>query len=52
MIRTEAVVKFDYDKQQDDELTLRVGEVVENVRQVSVSFFSPHIYTVTDTDLG
>ena len=28
---TEAVVTFDYDAQQDDELTLRVGQVLRNV---------------------
>ena len=31
---TEAVVSFDYDAQQDDELTLRVGQVLRNVRVV------------------
>ena len=31
---TEAVVTFDYDAQQDDELTLRVGQVLRNVRVV------------------
>ena len=29
---TEAVVTFDYDAQQGDELTLRVGQVLRNVR--------------------
>ena len=29
---TEAVVTFDYDAQLDDELTLRVGQVLRNVR--------------------
>ena len=28
----EAVVKFDYDAQQDDELTIRVGQVIKNAR--------------------
>ena len=28
----EAVVTFDYDSQQDDELTLRVGQILKNVR--------------------
>ena len=31
---TEAMVTFDYDAQQDDELTLRVGQVLRNVRVV------------------
>ena len=31
---TEAVVTFDYNAQQDDELTLRVGQVVKNVHVV------------------
>ena len=31
---TEAVVTFDYDAQVDDELTLRVGQVLRNVRVV------------------
>ena len=31
---TEAVVTFDYDAQQDDELTLRVGQVLRNMRVV------------------
>ena len=31
---TEAVVSFDYDAQQDDELTLRVGQVLRNVRVI------------------
>ena len=31
---TEAVVTFDYDAQLDDELTLRVGQVLKNVRVV------------------
>ena len=31
---TEAVVTFDYDAQLDDELTLRVGQVLRNVRVV------------------
>ena len=30
----EAVVTFDYDAQQDDELTLREGQVIQNVREV------------------
>ena len=33
-LSTEAVVTFDYDAQQDDELTLRVGQVLRNVRVV------------------
>ena len=32
----EAVVLFDYDKQQDDELDLKVGMVIQNVTQVRV----------------
>ena len=31
---TEAVVTFDYDAQLDDELTLRVGQALRNVRVV------------------
>jgi len=31
---TEAVVTFDYDAQLDDELTLRVGQVLRNVRVI------------------
>ena len=31
---TEAVVSFDYDAQLDDELTLRVGQVLRNVRVI------------------
>ena len=31
---TEAVVTFDYDAQQDDELTLKLGQVLRNVRVV------------------
>ena len=30
----EAVVTFEYDAQQDDELTLTVGDVIKNVRVV------------------
>ena len=30
----EAVVTFDYDAQHDDELTIRVGQVIKNVREV------------------
>ena len=35
---TEAVVTFDYDAQLDDELTLRVGQVLRNVRVVEESW--------------
>lgn len=31
----EAEVIFEYERTQDDELTLRVGEIVHNVKQVS-----------------
>ena len=31
---TEAVVLFEYEKQEEDELTLKVGEVILNVKQV------------------
>ena len=31
---TEAVVLFDYEKQQDDELSLKVGDVITDVKQV------------------
>ena len=31
---TEAVVTFDYDAQQNDELTLRVGQILRNVHVV------------------
>ena len=30
----EAVVVFDYEKQQDDELSLKVGDIITNVKQV------------------
>lgn len=29
----EAVVEFDYEAQQDDELTLTVGDIIKNIRQ-------------------
>ena len=32
----DAIVKFDYEKQQDDEISLRTGEILVNVRQVSL----------------
>ena len=35
-VEMEAVVLFDYEKQQDDELDLTVGELITNVRQVWV----------------
>ena len=31
---TEAVVLFDYKKQQDDELSLKVGDIITDVKQV------------------
>ena len=31
---TEAVVLFDYEKQQDDELSLKVGDIITDVKQV------------------
>ena len=31
---TEVIVLFEYEKQQEDELTLKVGEVISNVKQV------------------
>ena len=40
---TEAVVLFEYEKQEEDELTLKVGEVILDVKQVGhepQSFFS------------
>ena len=40
----EAVVLFDYDKNQDDELDLRAGTVILNVTQVL-----PHTHTHTHT---
>ena len=32
---TEAVVTFEYEAQQDDELTLKVGDVISDVQNVS-----------------
>ena len=31
---TEAVVMFEYEKQQDDELSMKVGEIITDVKQV------------------
>ena len=31
---TEAVVLYDYEKQEDDELSLKVGDVITEVKQV------------------
>ena len=31
---TEAVVLFDYEKQEDDELSLKVGDIIQDVKQV------------------
>ena len=31
---TEAVVLFEYEKQQDDELSLKVGDIITDVKQV------------------
>ena len=31
---TEAVVLFDYEKQEDDELSLKVGDIITDVKQV------------------
>ena len=31
---TEAVVLFEYEKQQDDELSMKVGEVITDVKEV------------------
>ena len=38
-IPADAVVTFDYDKQQDDELTLRAGEILVNVNHVSILLY-------------
>jgi hypothetical protein len=32
----EAIVKFPYDKEQDDELSLKIGDVVTNITTVSL----------------
>ena len=32
----EAVVVFDYEKQQDDELNLNHGDIITNVREVCI----------------
>ena len=36
---TEAVVLFDYEKQQDDELSLKVEDVITDVKQVCIWSF-------------
>lgn len=33
MCAVEAVVEFDYEAQQDDELTLTVGDIIKNIRR-------------------
>ena len=38
-LRRDAIAKFDYDKQQDDEISLRTGDVLVNVCRV-------YIYTI------
>ena len=35
---TEAVVLFDYEKQEDDELSLKVGDIITDVKQVCASY--------------
>ena len=35
---TEAVVLFDYEKQQDDELSLKVGDIITDVKQVGEQY--------------
>ena len=35
---TEAVVLFDYEKQQDDELSLKLGDIITDVKQVREQF--------------
>ncbi len=32
---TEAVVLFDYEKMQDDEIDLKLGDIIQDVKQVS-----------------
>ena len=42
MVFADALVKFDYDKQHDDEISLRTGDILLNVYQVSfLQWFSP-----------
>ena len=42
---TEAVVLFDYEKQQDDELSLKVGDIITDVKQVREQYVhQEHIY--------
>ena len=36
----DAIVKFNYDKSQDDELNLKIGDVVKDVVQVSLKLYS------------
>ena len=40
---TEAVVLFDYEKQQDDELSLKVGDIITDVKQVCGQYLLPYI---------
>lgn len=35
-VEQEAVVLFDYDKEEDDDLTIKVGQVIKNVIQVKL----------------
>lgn len=37
---TEAVVEFEYEKQQDDELTLKIGDVIKDVKQVCMRVYT------------
>ena len=40
---SEAVVLFDYQKQQDDELSLKVGDVITDVKQVCAQYLLPYM---------
>ena len=37
---TEAVVLFEYEKQQEDELTLKIGDVIKDVKQVCMRVYT------------
>ena len=40
----EAVVLFDYEKQQDDELSLKVGDIITDVEQVCAQHPYPYFH--------
>ena len=41
---TEAVVLFDYEKQQDDELSLKFGDIITDVKQVCEQYLYPDFH--------